>query len=267
MSNNQNYLSFDQGITDDRIFVHRGDIFICDGVFKDLDDETRDKDDHIIGKSTRPVIIISEDRYNTDIVKALPFSSRPGSSEAGRINSYRSVKVPGVGSDSTRPSYIDVSQVFTINCYQLKVKLGHASQEIVDACVALHTLQHINENSVSTMIKVLKDRFPNAQVFQQMCSPKEEKIIVNNCKNPYDTVFTEVRQVTLEELNNKQAHTIKEPITQAYAYQLYQEWLMLQTDMFRDKYNLSKQAYFALRDKCVFQLLGKVPNFKKLDWQ
>jgi mRNA-degrading endonuclease toxin of MazEF toxin-antitoxin module len=263
---NQQFLEFDKGITNDRIFVHRGDIFITEGVFKDLNSETRDKDDHIIGKPTRPVLVISEDKYNQDVVKVLPFSSRAGSAEENRINSYRNIKVPGFGSDPTRPSYIDISQVFTINVYQLKVKLAHASQEIVDAAVALHTVMQMNANSVGTMLSVIKDKFPQAQAFRQMYSEKESKIIINNNRNPYDTVYTEVKQVTLEELENKKKYTIREYIDAEYAKQLYEEWKAFGTDLFRDKYGLSKQAYYAIRDKCVMQLLGKIAGFKKYDW-
>lgn len=71
------YLSFDTGIDDDRVYAHRGDIFICDDLFKTIDEI--DKDDHILGKPTRPVIIISNDCYNRNIVKVLPFSTKAGS--------------------------------------------------------------------------------------------------------------------------------------------------------------------------------------------
>ena len=54
------YLSFDTGIDDDRVYAHRGDIFICDDLFKSIDEI--DKDDHILGKPSRPVIIISNDK-------------------------------------------------------------------------------------------------------------------------------------------------------------------------------------------------------------
>lgn len=264
---NPTYLSFDSGITDDRIYAHRGDIFICNGLFKELD--TIDKDDHILGKSTRPVLIISDDEYNRDIVKVLAFSSKEGSGYQDSINSYRSIRVPGVN-NNPNPSYIDVSQVFTINTYQLKVKLGHASQDIVDAAVALHTLQNINQNSISTMMKVLRDRFPNAQAFKQnntgVIASAKSMSMIDNMRSPFTDVFTSVQRVNEEDLLCEIKSTLKEPETKDDAYVLYQEWLLMGTDSFRNKYGLSRQQYYTLRDKCVNKMLGKVSNFKKYDW-
>ena len=151
------YLSFDTGIDDDRVYAHRGDIFICDDLFKSIDEI--DKDDHILGKPSRPVIIISNDNYNRNIVKVLPFSTKAGSDDANAISSGRVIRVPGIN-NNPNPSYIDVSQVFTINTYQLKIKLGHASQEIVDAAVAMHTLQNVADStSINTLVKIFKDRY------------------------------------------------------------------------------------------------------------
>lgn len=260
---NPTYLSFDTGITDDRIYAHRGDIFICSGLFKEID--TLDKDDHILGKPSRPVLIISEDEYNRDIVKVLAFSSKEGSGYSDSINAYRSIRVPGVN-NNPNPSFIDVSQVFTINTHQLKIKLGHASQEIVDAAVALHTLQNMNQNSVGTMLKVMKDRFPNAQVFRQANVVVTKTSTVNCISSPLTDVFTNVQRVSEEELLCEIKSTLKEPNTKDDAYILYQEWLNLGTDVFRNKYGLTKQQYYLLRDKCVNKMLGKVSNFKKYDW-
>ena len=260
---NPTYLSFDTGITDDRIYAHRGDIFICSGLFKEID--TLDKDDHILGKPSRPVLIISEDEYNRDIVKVLAFSSKEGSGYSDSINAYRSIRVPGVN-NNPNPSFIDVSQVFTINTHQLKIKLGHASQEIVDAAVALHTLQNMNQNSVGTMMKVMKDRFPNAQAFRQANAVATKTSTVNCISSPFTDVFTNVQRVSKEELLCEIKSTLKEPSTKDDAYILYQEWLNLGTDVFRNKYGLTKQQYYSLRDKCVNKMLGKVSNFKKYDW-
>jgi mRNA-degrading endonuclease toxin of MazEF toxin-antitoxin module len=260
---NPTYLSFDTGITDDRIYAHRGDIFICSGLFKEI--ETLDKDDHILGKPSRPVLIISEDEYNRDIVKVLAFSSKEGSGYSDSINAYRSIRVPGVNNNPNH-SFIDVSQVFTINTHQLKIKLGHASQEIVDAAVALHTLQNMNQNSVGTMLKVMKDRFPNAQAFRQTNIVATKTSTVNCISSPLTDVFTNVQRVSEEELLCEIKSTLKEPNNKDDAYALYQEWLNLGTDVFRDKYGLTKQQYYSLRDRCVNKMLGKVSNFKKYDW-
>lgn len=260
---NPTYLSFDTGITDDRIYAHRGDIFICSGLFKEI--ETLDKDDHILGKPGRPVLIISEDEYNRDIVKVLAFSSKEGSGYSDSINAYRSIRVPGVN-NNPNPSFIDVSQVFTINTHQLKIKLGHASQEIVDAAVALHTLQNMNQNSVGTMLKVMKDRFPNAQAFRQTNTVATKTSTVNCISSPLTDVFTNVQRVSEEELLCEIKSILKEPNNKDDAYALYQEWLNLGTDVFRNKYGLTKQQYYSLRDRCVNKMLGKVSNFKKYDW-
>lgn len=260
------YLSFDTGITNDKIYAHRGDIFVCEGVFKELDN--MDKDDHILGKPSRPVIIISDDEYNKDIVKVLAFSSKAGSDNSQAINSYRSIKVPGVN-NNPNPSYIDVSQVFTINTYQLKIKLGHASQEIVDAAVALHTLQNVNATSMGTMLKVFRDRFPNAQAFKQGILPGTQIISrgnIDNTKSPFENLFCDVQRVSEEELMCEIKSTLKDPTTREEANELYKEWLTLGTDAFRNKYGLTKQQYVAIRDKCVNKMLGKISNFKKYDW-
>lgn len=267
MDNISSYLSFETGITNNKVFAHRGDIFICDGVFKEISEIN--KDDHILGKPTRPVLIISEDEYNKDIVKVLPFSSKPGSENSNSVTSLRCIKVPGIN-NNPNPEYIDVSQIFTVNNYQLKVKIGEASQEIVDAAVALHTLQNVNENSMNTLIKIFKDRFPNAQAFKQglinVRNTNNKVSIIDNLRSPFETVFTDVKKVSLEELISDIKHTLKEPVNKNEAYQLYQEWLNMGTDLFRNKYGLSKQQYYSIRDKCVTMMLGKIANFKKYDW-
>ena len=167
-------------------------------------------------------------------------------------------------------NYIDVSQVFTINTYQLRVKIGEASQAIVDAAVALHTLHSVNDDSMNTMIKVLKDKFPDAQPFQRVpienIVQKEVKFTVNNMFSPSTEIFTDVTQVPLGELDAMEKAPIREPINKDEALRLYNDWLKMGTDPFRQKYGLTNQQYYALRDKCVAQLLGKVTNFKKFDW-
>ena len=260
------YLSFDTGIDNDRIYIHRGDIFICEDLFKNIDEI--DKDDHILGKPTRPVIVISNDTYNRNIVKVLPFSTKAGSDNANAISSGRVIRVPGIN-NSPNPSYIDVSQVFTINTYQLKIKLGHASQEIVDAAVAMHTLQNINSSSMDTLIRVLKDRYPSAQIFNQFV-PNGNSVSYHamnaSIKSPSEPLFTDVKRVELNDLLTEIKSTLKEPETKDDAYSLYEEWLSMGTDLFRNKYGLSKQQYYNLRDKCVSKMLGKIANFKRYDW-
>lgn len=259
------YLSFDSGISDDRVFAHRGDIFVCDGVFKPI--EEIGKDDHIIGKPSRPVLIISNDENNRDIVKVLPFSTKAGSENQNSCSSGRVIKVPGIASNPNN-SYIDVSQIFTINTYQLRIKLGHASQEIVDAAVALHTLQNVcDDKSINMLVRVFQDRFPKADIFaRQQQVYNNTNFPTANMYHPDTVVFTDVQQVSQSELISEVKCTLKQPTTREEAYQYYQEWLSMGTDLFRNKYGITKQQYFALRDKCVNKMLGKIPNFKKHDW-
>jgi len=48
-------------------------------------------------------------------------------------------------------------------------KLGRASQEIVDAAVALHTLQNIaNASSVNTIVKIFKDLYGHSFQYHQV---------------------------------------------------------------------------------------------------
>lgn len=267
-----NYLLFESGIDYNRVFAHRGDIFICEGLFKPMSDI--EENDHIIAKPNRPVLIISDDIHNADIVKVLPFSTKAGSLDQESITSGRVIKVPGIKSD-TNSNYIDVSQIFTINVYQLKYKLGHASQEIVDAAVALHTLQNVaNATSINTIVKIFKEKFPNASIFNQLNTitansyANGQTIFVNNMYDPSVDLFSEVKQVTYEELmaENATKPVLMNPETKEQAYEIYQEWLSMGTDLFRSKYNLTKQQYVTLRDRCVCKMLGKIANFKKHDW-
>lgn len=263
------YLSFDSGISDDKVYAHRGDIFVCEDLFKNIEDI--DKDDHILAKPKRPVLIISNDKYNKNLVKILPFSTKPGS-DSNSNTSGRVIRVPGFNGNPN-PSYIDVSQIFTINTYQLKVKLGHASQEIVDAAVAMHTLQNIEDSdSINTLVRIFMDKFPYAKIFNQLpYSQKNQSVntqpsIVNNMYNPFEELYSSVKQVSYEELLSDIKHTLKYPESKDDAYKYYQEWLSMGTDLFRNKYGISKQQYISFRDKCVVMMLGKIPNFKKYDW-
>ena len=81
-------------------------------------------------------------------------------------------------------------------------------------------------------------------------------------------MFSEVKQVTYEELmaENAAKPVLMNPETKEQAYEIYQEWLSMGTDLFRSKYNLTKQQYVTLRDRCVCKMLGKIANFKKHDW-
>lgn len=260
------YLSFDTGISDDRIYAHRGDIFVVDGLFKPI--EEIGKDDHIIGKPTRPVLIISSDENNRDIVKVLPFSTKAGSENSNSCSSGRVIKVPGIANNPNN-SYIDVSQVFTINTYQLRTKLGHASQEIVDAAVALHTLQNVcDDKSINMLVRVFQDRFPKADIFSanKVYNNNNTNFSNANMYHPDTVVFTDVQRVSQSELISEIKSTLVQPVTRDDAYKLYQEWLSMGTDLFRNKYGITKQQYFALRDKCVNKMLGRIPNFKKHDW-
>ena len=255
-------IRFDSGITNNRIYAHRGDIFICTGLFKSIDEV--DKDDHIICKPERPVLIISNDETNKNVVKVLPLSTKPGSANINAVSSGRMIQIPGIGSSSS-PSYIDVTQIFTVNTYQLKIKLAEADSRIVDAAVALLALQYIqDDNGVDTVVKMLKDYKPQAPVFN---SSIFESNRTSTCitYNPYDDLFIPVKRVTEEELNSQTFDNIAY-IDKDVAMVLYKEWLVVGTDVFRHKYGLTKQQYICTRDKCVKAMLGLVPNFKKYDW-
>ena len=84
-----NYLLFESGIDYNRVFAHRGDIFICEGLFKPMSDI--EENDHIIAKPNRPVLIISDDIHNADIVKVLPFSTKAGSLDQESITFHDDV--------------------------------------------------------------------------------------------------------------------------------------------------------------------------------
>ena len=265
------YLSFDTGIDDNRVYIHRGDIFICAGLFKELD--SIDKDDHILAKPDRPVIVISANHFNRNIVKVLPFSTRQGVDDEGYITSGRVIRTPGIN-NSPNPSYIDVSQVFTVNTYQLKIKLGHASQDIVDAAVAMHTLQNIQDNSsIDMLVRIFQVRYPKASVFNQFNQPKSVEYLnvsqapVNNMYAPGEDMFADVKRVTLEELEDASGVTpLKLPENRDEAYALYTEWLEIGTDLFRQKYGITRQQYVMLRDRCVQHMIGKVERFTKYSW-
>lgn len=267
---------FNDGVNIDPIFAHRGDIFTVDGLFKNLDDI--EKDDHIIAKESRPVLIISDDEFNSKIIKVLPLSSKGGSDDRYALSSHRNIKIPNIQNRSNQETYIDTSQIFTINTYQLRYKLATVSQEIVDAAVSIAFMQNMNKSSANTVVKFLQEQYPYAKAFRERCgsnidNDEQDNFILDNALDPSVQIFSNTENVSLDDLNalkkekKEEKNKLLKITTIEQAKTLHEQWKTLGTDMFRNKYGLSKQEYFCIRDICIKLMLGKVPNFKKFDWE
>ena len=259
---NGNLIVFQSGVNFNKVYAHRGDIFICEGLFKP--EKRATKDDHILTKPNRPVLIVSDDKYNKDIVKVLPLSTSPGNGDATTsISGSRCIQIPSSDSKSG-VTYIDVSQEFTVNVHQLKNKIADVSQEIVDIAVAMNLLQKVNKKSINTIVDVLKENFPNSDCFNvnkdQCCYT-----VIDNLQSPCTDFYVAVERV---EPRNKQPKTDYPPhSTLEDVEKLYQEWVSCGTDMFRYRYGLTIKQYKYLRDKCIPVLIKGVVGFNRHDWR
>lgn len=262
-------LVFEDGVnTDDRVYVQRGDIFTVSGLFKKLEDV--DRDDHIIAKENRPVLVISANKNNEHIVKVLPLSSKQGNTDNNSISSARQIEIPNIKKGGYYRTFIDTSQIFTVNSSQLNHKLASVSQVIVDTAVEKAMEQLIEPSSIDTVVNLMREEYPHAEAFKT-----DMQYNVDNSLDPAENIYGRVLQVPLEELpaplkEEQKERAINElfsNINTPKATHLWEEWKMLGTDMFRKTHNLSKTEYFNLRDKCIRQLLGKLQGFKKFDWE
>lgn len=256
---------FDSGVTYFKNTIKRGDIYICQGVFKELE-EAKSTKDHVVCKPNRPVMVISEEQYNRYIVRVLTLSTSAGNfTNPENMSANKLIKIPSIEEGRDGNNYIDISQVFTINTYQLKTKLSSVSQEIVDAAVALCLFQNMNQNSVCTILNMMKERFPDGDYGQ--C--KEGDIyLLDNSRNPNEQIFSNVKRITHNTTKDGKRINKKYPNSSTLedCNKLYNEWTEIGTDMFRYKYQLSKQQYIYLRNKCVKVLCAERKNFNKFDW-
>lgn len=252
---------FTSGVELNRVYAHRGDIFTCEGVFKR--ENKVDKEDHILCKPSRPVLVVSDDAYNKTIVKVLPLSTSCGNSDPNSMTNSRCIQIPAV--DSKRDggiTYIDVSQEFTVNVHQLRYKLATVSQEIVDTAVAYNLLQKINYDSVDNVVNIIKKKYPDAECFNNvdMCA------CVDDRSAPYIDVFSSVKQIKDSEKparkNDYPPHSTYEEVDE-----LYKEWINIGTEAFRYKYSLDPTQYNYLRNSCIKKLLGVKQGFTKFDWR
>lgn len=252
-----NLIKFSDGIIDDGVFAHRGDVFVTSGLFKSPYDN-KNKDDKILTKENRPVLIISNDETNKNIVQVLPFSSHIGNYEKDSITNGRLIEIPRLydkKSDADK-SYIDISQIFTINVYQLVRKLCRLKQEIVDTAVALNTLHNIqNKKGADLVCSYLNQKFSNPQKSVHastiMTDPSEEQFVM-------------VEQITTPE---KIKHSYPASTTVEECEKLYNDWIALSTDGFRYKYKLNKTQYDYLRNKCIKILIKNKRGFTRFDWK
>lgn len=250
---------FTEGVTQDRVYAHRGDVFLCEGLFKS--ERKVDKDDHILCKPNRPVVIVSDDNYNKTIVKVLPLSTSSGSKDPDACTSGRCIQIPSISNDRG-VTYIDVSQEFTINVHQLKYKLASLSQEIVDTAVAYNLLQKIpNATCVDTIVNVLQNRYPKSTCFENI----NVAGVIDNKMAPFVDVYAPVKEVKNVTTNRKSVYPPHSTYEEADA--VYQEWLSLGTDMFCYRYQLTRERYTYLRKKCISLLQGVKNGFTKFDWQ
>lgn len=255
-----NSVKFTNGVKFDTIFAMRGDIFTTFGLFKNPDSIS--KEDKILTKANRPVLIISDNKDNENIVRVLPLSSHQG--VANTISGGRLVEVPTLmRNNNVGTSYIDVKQVFTINTYQLVRKICSVSQEIVDTAVALNTLSNIsNREGAMVLCDYIKKRFPELDYFKSI-SINSENII----QDPSEDRFCVVEQIKGVSSSTKEKHEYPPSTTLEQCEALYKDWLRLATDGFRYKYKLNKTQYQYLKNKCVKILKAKKNGFTKYDWK
>lgn len=254
-----NAVKFTNGVKFDTIFAMRGDIFTTFGLFKNPENIT--KDDKILAKANRPVLIISDNKDNENIVRVLPLSSHQG--VANTISGGRLVEIPALmRNNSVGVSYIDVKQAFTINTYQLVRKICSVSQEIVDTAVALNTLSNIsNKEGAMVLCNYIKKRFPELEYFKTNNNVNTSNII----QDPSEDRFCIVEQI--KETPSKEKHEYPPSSTLAQCEELYKDWLKLATDGFRYKYKLNKTQYQYLKNKCVKILKAGKNGFTKYDWK
>lgn len=262
---NNNCIVFNDGVKNDRVFAHRGDVFICEGLFKNP--KEIDPTDHVLGKENRPVLVISDDIYNSYIVKVLPLSTKAGNPNSD-VSCDRCIKFPPFQDNPNTPNYIDISQIFTINQYQLKIKIATVSQEIVDTAVALSLFHNMNSKSVNTIVKFIQEKYPYASIFKSTISDS-----VDNTRNPNQQLYSKCQRVSLEELDNdrlerenkfKKLFDSVQSLNDAKKY--FEEWKLLGTDTFMYTYGLTHQQYHTFRNICITKMLGKVNNFNRFDW-
>lgn len=107
--------------------IHRGDIYITTGLFRDTPENDRDK---IYAKKNRPVVVVGLSP-NLPVVLVMPITS-------SELRSERYVKIPPIFDESPRNvTAIVTDQVFTINMHQLTRKLATVDIEVVEACIKL----------------------------------------------------------------------------------------------------------------------------------
>lgn len=257
-------IKFSSGVTHNKIFAHRGDVFQTFGLFKNPDSII--KDDKILTKANRPVLIISNDDKNSNIVRVLPFSTHSGSQDPDSITAGRLIEIPPLTENSYSKSYIDIEQVFTINTYQLARKMCTVSQEIVDTAVALNALSNIpNLESAKGVIKYFTDKYSELNI-----KPNDDSQINNECLNidPTSDTFVLVEQDKSVNKNQPQEkHEYPPSSTYEQCELLYLDWVKLSTDGFRYKYKLSKQQYSYLKNKCIKVLINKKNGFTRYDWK
>lgn len=256
-------IKFTEGVSYDTVFAKRGDVFTTHDLFKSPNSSP--KEDKILTKENRPVLIISNDKDNSEIVRVLAFSSHKGNYSANAITNKRLIELPRLyneGNDPNGKSYIDISQVFTINTYQLGRKIAHLSDEITDTAVALFTIHNIqSEKGANTLLKYLSSQYPNINInttSKVTSDPSEDRfVVVEESKEAPSTDTTDD--------NGK--HIYPPSSTVEECEKLYHEWVELSTDGFRYKYKLNKTQYNYLKNKCIKTLINKKSGFTRFDWK
>lgn len=256
-------IKFNDGVKFDKIFAKRGDVFTTFGLFKDP--ESTIKDDKILTKVKRPVLIISNDEDNEDTVRVLALSSHRGI--VGTVSDGRVIQIPAMKRDGKiLSSYIDVKQEFTINTYQLVRKVCSVSQEIVDTAVALNTLSNIpNKQGAEILCKYLKDKYKDLSYNNLITNNIISNEIITDPSEDKFSVVEQVKDTPVENTPKKHVYPPSETLTQCEG--LYKDWLKLSTDGFKYKYKLNKTQYQYLKNKCVKTLCKLKNGFTKYDWK
>jgi hypothetical protein len=202
--------TYGQGaVTYDEESVKRGDVFTTIDVFKNIRD-AKEEGDKLIAKENRPVLVISTN--NSMIVRCLALSTKSGV-PGNTPSSHRDICIPSVSKKykESENTYIDTSQIFTINVWQLKYKLASVRSDIVDKAVALNLIQDMDGGtSVKEIIQTLRKTYPdefrqyNIDSMKETLEPEMRERIEKEYQDKFDQKLAEEKANFIKQLANEE---------------------------------------------------------------
>lgn len=235
--------------------IHRGDIYITTGLFRDTPENDQDK---IYAKKNRPVVVVGISP-NLPVVLVMPITSSD-------LRSERYVKIPPISEYPRNTTAIVTDQVFTINMYQLGRKLATVDIEVVEACIKLlnKTCFTIDNNSTP-----LPDRDSVSTDTEDNHNRKTGKKCYNNSISTLGSVAKIKNAKPTTTRSSADAITVankRGPFTISEASMLYNLWLRYGTEEFIKQLNIpTKKRYSYVRKKCI-DVLIRENILNEYDW-